>query len=261
MVSTRNGTVRLFDQTTGQLVQSFRPFDTAHSKYNGATLDLQKRFSHNWQARLAYTYSKAKDDRPDATIVVPGVDDSREAQDALNPGAEWAYADTDVRHRVVLSGVWNLAYADHLNGIARAFLGGWSLSGIVSYQSGQPFTPVISNAGFTSAVNDLNNDGNRANDRVPGAGRNSLRKPSQTSIDPRLTKDIPLRGDMHLQLIAEAFNLTNKSNVSNLRNTAYTYNIGTNVFTPASSDPLTGYLSPSAVAGPRTYQFAAKFLF
>jgi len=161
----------------------------------------------------------------------------------------------------VLSGVWNLAYADHLNGFARAFLGGWSLSGIVSYQSGQPFTPVITNAGFTATLNDLNNDGNRANDRVPGAGRNSLRKPGQTSVDPRLTKDIPLRGSMHLQLIAEAFNLTNKSNVSNLRNTAYTYNLSTNVFTPASSDPLTGYLSPSAVVGPRTYQFAAKFLF
>ena len=88
-----------------------------------------------------------------------------------------------------------------------------------------------------------------------------LERDGLTLSDPRLTKDIPLRGDMHLQLIAEAFNLTNKSNVSNLRNTAYTYNIGTNVFTPASSDPLTGYLSPSAVAGPRTYQFAAKFLF
>jgi len=116
-----------------------------HSRYNGVTLDLQKRFSSNWQARLAYTYSKAKDDHPDATIVVPGVDDAREAQDALNIGDEWAYADTDVRHRVVLSGVWNLAYADHLqNSVAHAVLSGWTFSAIASYQSGQPFTPVIS---------------------------------------------------------------------------------------------------------------------
>jgi outer membrane receptor protein involved in Fe transport len=265
VTSTVNGQQVSFTRYTAKRFPTFNRVlefqSTAHSKYNGATIDIQKRFSHNWQARLAYTYSQAKDDRPDATIVVPGTDDAREAQDALNLGSEWAYSDTDVRNRVVLSGVWNLAYADHLNGFARAFLGGWSLSGIISYQSGQPFTPVVTNAGFTTAINDLNNDGNRANDRVPGVGRNSLRKPSQTSIDPRLTKDIPLRGDLHLQLIAEAFNLTNKSNVSNVRNTAYTYNIGTNVFTPASSDPLTGYLSPSAVAGPRTYQFAAKFLF
>jgi len=265
VTSTVNGQPVSFTRYTAKRFPTFNRVlefqSNAHSKYNGATIDLQKRFSHNWQARLAYTYSKAKDDRPDATIVVPGVDDSREAQDALNPGAEWAYADTDVRHRIVLSGVWNLAYADNLNGIAHALLSGWSFSGIASYQSGQPLSSIVSNSGFTSTVNDLNNDGNRANDRVPGVGRNTLRKPSQVSIDPRITRDIALRGSFHLQLIAEAFNITNRSNVSNVRNTAYSYNITNNAFTPASSDPLTGYLSPSAVAGPRTYQFAAKILF
>ncbi|MCU1350351.1 MAG: hypothetical protein JWO56_3381, partial [Acidobacteria bacterium] len=263
--STVNGAPVSFTRYTAKRFPTFNRVlefqSNAHSKYNGLTLDLQKRFSHNWQARLAYTYSKAKDDRPDATIVVPGTDDAREAQDALNLGSEWAYSDTDVRNRVVLSGVWNLAYADNLTGIAHALLSGWSVSGIASYQSGQPFTPVIANANTTAAVNDLNNDGNRLNDRVPGVGRNSLRKPSQLSIDPRVTRDIPLRGAIHLQLIAEAFNLTNRSNVSNVRNTAFTYNNTANTFTPASSDPLTGYLSPSAVAGPRTYQFAAKILF
>lgn len=257
VTSTINGSPVSFTRYTDKRFANFNRVlefqSSAHSKYNGATIDLQKRFSHNWQARLAYTYSKAKDDRPDATIVVPGVDDAREAQDANNLGAEYSFADTDVRNRVVLSGVWNLAYAENMTGIAHALLSGWSLSGIVSYQTGQPFTPVLNV--------DLNNDRNRSNDRVPGAARNSLRKPSQTSVDPRLTRDIPLFGGVHLQLIAEAFNLTNRSNVSNVRNTAFSYNATTNVFTPASSDPLTGYLSPSAVAGPRTYQFAAKVLF
>jgi outer membrane receptor protein involved in Fe transport len=224
-----------------------------HSKYNGLTLDLQKRFSHNWQARLAYTYSKAKDDRPDATSVVPGTDDAKNAMDALNLGDEWAYADTDVRHRVVLSGVWNLAYGNNMSGVAQALLGGWSVSGIVSYQSGQPFSALVGA--------DINNDQNRSSDRVPGTERNSLRNPSQLSIDPRVTKDIHVAGDAHVQLIAEAFNLTNRSNVTRLRNTQYNYNATTNVFTAGSVDPVTGYLSPSAVAGPRTYQFAVKLLF
>src|SRR5262249_31528534 len=130
--------------------------------------DLQKRFSSNWQARLAYTYAKAMDDRPDATSVVPGTDDAKNAMDALNLGNEWAYADTDVRHRVVLSGVWNLAYADHIqNSVAHAVLSGWTLSAVASYQTGQPVTPVING--------DLNGDGNRVNDRAPGVGRNSER--------------------------------------------------------------------------------------
>jgi outer membrane receptor protein involved in Fe transport len=227
-----------------------------HSRYNGLTLDLQKRFSSNWQARLAYTYAKAKDDHPDATIVVPGVDDPREAQDALNIGDEWGYADTDVRHRVVLSGVWNLGYADHIqNTVAHAVLSGWTLSAIVSYQSGQPFTAVVSG--------DLNNDGNRSNDRAPGFGRNTLRLPSQTSIDPRLTKEINVFHGARLQLIAEAFNLTNRSDVTRERNTIYNL-VGSGAtaqLNAVSTNVVSGYPSASAVLGPRTYQFAAKILF
>ncbi|MDQ3281283.1 MAG: TonB-dependent receptor, partial [Acidobacteriota bacterium] len=37
---------------------------TARSRYDGMTLDVQKRFSNNWQARLAYTYSTVKDNKP-----------------------------------------------------------------------------------------------------------------------------------------------------------------------------------------------------
>ena len=254
-VTTPSGPVTVTKYTAKRFTNFNRVLEfqsNGHSQYNGLTLDLQKRFSSNWQARLAYTYSKAKDDHPDATIVVPGVDDAREAQDALNLGDEWAYADTDVRHRVVLSGVWNLAYADHVqNSVAHALLSGWSLSAIVSYQSGQPFTPVVNG--------DLNGDLNRANDRAPGAARNSLRLPSQTSIDPRLTREIAIFGAARLQLIAEAFNLTNRSNVTRVRNTAF--NLSGSTLTAVAPTLPAGYLSPSAVAGPRTYQFAAKFLF
>ena len=225
-----------------------------HSQYNGVTFDVQKRFSSNWQARLAYTFSHAKDDHPDATIVVPGVDDAREAQDALNLGDEWAWADTDVRHRIVLSGVWNLGYFENMkSAVAHALLSGWSLSAIVSYQSGQPYTPVVNG--------DLNNDGNRSNDRVPGVARNSLRFPSLTSIDPRLTREIKLFGAARLQLIAEAFNVTNRSDVTRLRNTAYNLTGGKLVAVAPYPGAVAGYQSPSADLGPRTYQFAAKFLF
>jgi outer membrane receptor protein involved in Fe transport len=235
---------------------------TGHSKYNGITLDLNKRFSQNWQARLAYTYAKAKDDRPDATIVVPGVDDAREAQDFANLGDEFTFADTDVRNRIVLSGVWNLdSYAANMGAGARAFLGGWSISGIASYQSGQPFTPVVSVTGSSTTINDLNNDGNRANDRAPGFARNSFRLPSQLTIDPRVTKEFGFPAGVRFQLIAEAFNLTNRSNVRTKRNTYYSYNIGTNTLTPIGFNALTGFGSPSASVGPRTYQFAAKILF
>ena len=225
------------------------------SKYNGLTLDLNKRYSDNFQARIAYTYSKAKDNRPDATIVVAGVDDGREVQDANNIGDDYSFGDSDVRNRVVLSGVWNLRYFDAMqSATAHALLSGWSFAAIAAYQSGQPYTPIING--------DFNNDRNRSNDRAPGFARNSLRLPSQFSIDPRLTRDIHVFANTHLQLIAEAFNITNRSNVSRVRNTYASYSgAATNKLTLGAVNPINGYQSASATTGPRTYQFAAKLLF
>ena len=43
----------------------------------------------------------------------------------------------------------------------------------------------------------------------------------------------------------------------------FSYNATTNKLTQVAgySNPVTGFQSPSAVVGPRTYQFAAKILF
>lgn len=222
---------------------------SARSRYDGITLDVQKRFSNNWQARLAYTYSTVKDDKPDATAVVPGTDDAKFISDPGDFGVDYTYGDNDVRHRIVLSGVWALdSYAQTLStGWLRALASGWTISGIASYQSGQPFTPVV-NA-------DLNNDGNASNDIAPGFTRNSERLPSQLSIDPRITRDLAF-GGVKMQLIAEAFNVLNRSNVSNVNRTYYSYNASANSLTR-----LAAYGTPTTSAGPRIVQLAAKFLF
>ena len=224
---------------------------TARSEYNGLTLDLNKRFSENWQARLAYTWSEVMDTRPDATAVVPGTsDDAKFAQDSLDLEGDWAPGDNDVRHRVVLSGVWNLdSYASGLNNsFVRGLFGGWGLSGIASYQTGQPYSPVL--------FFDLNNDGNARNDRAPGFKRNSFRLPSQFLIEPRITKDIPLAGDLSVQLIAEAFNLLNRSNVSFVNTGFYNFDATTSILTP-----IANFGTPTGSAGPRIVQIAAKLRF
>jgi hypothetical protein len=224
---------------------------SARSKYNGITLDLQKRYSNNWQARIAWTHSTVKDNKPDATAVVPfsSGDDSKYVSDPLNIDRDYTFGDNDVRDRLVLSGVWSLdSYAKGMSGVAYGFLGGWTLSGIVSYQTGQPFTPVVNS--------DLNNDGNPSNDVAPGYTRNSLRLPHQFSVDPRITKDIPLTAGVHMQLIAEAFNVTNESNVNNVNRALYSYNATTKVLTP-----ITNFGFPTASSGPRIIQLAGKIMF
>jgi outer membrane receptor protein involved in Fe transport len=225
---------------------------SASSRYNGLTFDLQKRFSNNWQARLAYTFSKVKDNRPDATAVVPGTDDAKYIQDPKDLSGDWAYGDNDVRHRVVLSGVWSLdSYANGVrNSFAHALLSGWSISGIASYQTGQPYSAVLSNSV------DLNNDGNARNDRIPGYGRNTFRLPSIFDVSPRVTRDINLFAGSRLQLIAEAFNVLNRSNVNGVRNGLYAYTAATGVFTRQ-----TNFAQPTSSSGERIMQLAAKITF
>jgi outer membrane receptor for ferrienterochelin and colicin len=228
---------------------------TAKSRYNGVTLDFQKRFSNNWQARLAWTHSTVKDNRPDATAVVPfsSGDDSKYASDPLNLNRDYTYGDNDVRDRIVLSGVWALdGYAQGLtNSVAHFLASGWTISGILSYQSGQPYSPGVNS--------DLLNDGNPSNDIAPGFLRNSFRLPSQVSLDPRLSRDIGIYGSAHLQLIVEAFNLTNRSNVNNVSRTYYAF--GTAGGSNYLFQPSTKFALPTSSAGPRIMQLAARVTF
>ena len=223
---------------------------SARSQYNGVTLEIVKRYSNHWQGRLAWTYGHVLDTKPDQTAVVPSsFDDAKYAQDPLNLEGDYASGDNDVRHRIVLSGVWNLDYADGIqNSFWHALASGWTLSGIVFFQTGQPYSAVMGNV-------DLNNDGNTRNDRAPGFGRNTFDLPSQFSVNPRITRLIPL-GPVGLELIVEAFNVFNNKNVNSVSNTFYSFNAGTNTLTPLST-----FGTPLANSGSRILQLAAKVTF
>ncbi len=231
---------------------------TADSKYNGLTVELNKRYSHNWQARLAYTLSKVSDNKPDATAVVPqSGDDAKYASDPRDFGADWAPGDADVRHRIALSGVWNTEFAGLTkNPVVQWLTAGWTLSGVISYQTGQPYSLTVNG--------DLNGDGNDRNDRSPGTSRNSQRLPSLFSVDPRISRHITM-GPVDLELIAEAFNVFNNKNVIGLQSLQYVFASGTLRPNTTLLTPCTGgrgcTAAVAASTGPRIVQLAAKASF
>ncbi|MGE5718001.1 MAG: hypothetical protein ACM369_15240, partial [Acidobacteriota bacterium] len=228
---------------------------TAKSEYNGLTLEINKRFSKNWQARVAYTFSKVIDTRPDATAVVPASsDDAKFASDPRNFLVDRAVGDADVPHRLVISAYWSMPYFRDAGGWKQAVFGGWSLSGIFTIASGLPYTATV------TPNTDLNNDGNNRNDIAPGFARNGERLPMFMSLDPRLTKDI-LIGPVTLQLIAEAFNVLNRSNVAPTTAPTAVTTTYWRVGAGQTLTPVAAYGTPTSSAGPRIIQLAAKVIF
>jgi hypothetical protein len=220
------------------------------SQYDGLLLNVNKRLSHNFSYGVSYTWAKSIDDGPNPSFVlIP--------QDSQNFRAERALSSDDVRNRVVVNGT--VTTPKGWNPFARDFL----FSLIATIQSPQRFTKF---AGF-----DANGDIFPNNDRVGIEPRNTFIGDNFRSVDFRIGRTFPFREKRSLEVIAEAFNLFNTTNIR-FFNTVY----GAADFCPVdptalfcnganpgsregSPNPLYG--TPRAVLNPRQIQLAVKFNF
>ena len=104
------------------------------SIYHAVQGFLEHRFrsSLSWQA--GYTFSKAIDNISISNGTSPLFDNP------FNKNAYRAVSDFDVTHRFVTAYVWNLPTYKPANRLARFVIGAWSTSGVLSTQTGLPFT-------------------------------------------------------------------------------------------------------------------------
>ncbi|MGB8784586.1 MAG: TonB-dependent receptor [Terriglobales bacterium] len=122
------------------------------SNYHGWQTTLRKRFSNGLQFNVNYTYAKAMDDLSDA--FTGKATSGAYPSDSENPHFDYGPADYDVRNRIVGSFVYDLPWMK-----SNRWIGGWNLSGIVSWQNGANFS--IFNSGVDSNGDGVLND--RAN--------------------------------------------------------------------------------------------------
>jgi hypothetical protein len=233
----------------------------AESMYHGVTAQLTKRLSRNVQLLASYTLGRVIDDAPNVYWNNPGqAADMTLVSDSTNPRADRGPGVNDQRHRLSVSGVWDLGYADRFSGVARAILHGWQTSFILTAQSGQPYSGMVNS--------DLNNDGNPWNDRTPGSPRDSFYTPPIVSFDPRLTRTVRVGGQASFQLAWEAFNVFNRTNVVSVRTTQYAYSqnraacgiAGAPCLVPQDRG-LTAFGTPMTSSGPRLMQLSARLVF
>lgn len=100
------------------------------SNYNALNLTLRKRFSHGLNFNANYTYAKALDELSD---VFRAKNAQISATDVQNIRFDYGPADFDVRHRVVFSYNYDLPFFT-----GNRWIGGWTLNGIFSWNTGSP---------------------------------------------------------------------------------------------------------------------------
>lgn len=179
------------------LLQTDQYSSKGSALYEGAILEVKKRFSTHFSLLANYTLSKAFDTTTD-------FNSDFGPQDNTNLSAEHALSNFDQRHKIVVASV-----VDTGNVGGRIF-SNFQLAPIIRYNSGHPFNLL--------AGADVNGDRHSTNDRPVGAARNTGKGPDFTSFDMRITRHFKMGERADLQLLAEGFNLFNRTNYASVNN-------------------------------------------
>ena len=227
---------------------------TAKSFYQGLSFELNRRFANHFLFNTSYTLSKAKDDKPDQTSVVPGGgDDAKIAENQFDLSGEYGRSDLDVRHRFIFSPVYETGtfrYSD--NKIVRALLSDYIVTGIFTAQSGIAYSALVSG--------DPNGDGITSTDRVPGTRRNQFSTPATYQVDMRVGRIIRFGERYRLSLFAEGFNIFNRSNVQNVFRNLYGFSNATATLPIRLSPAATNFGTPSGfVSGSPSFTFNSSY--
>ncbi len=150
--------------------------------------------------------------------------------------------------------MWSLNYFNRLPKVGRGILQGWELSGILTAQSGRPYSGLL--------YFDLNNDGVYATDRTPGLGRNTFYTPATLSLDPRLARNVSVGERARLQIIVEGFNILNHANIISVNDNQYAVSdCGASRCLVPQNRGVSAFGTPSISLGARVMQLAVKLTF
>jgi len=223
------------------------------ASYNGLQISATQRMWQHFQFNAFYEYSKTFDSVQLQNSTTQGL-----VQNFANIAEDRGRADTDMRHHMVVSMIWQPDYYSGGNSILRNILNGWSVSPILKIHSGFPFT--VTNGA------DANLDGNNTdraqlvgdplsgtcpnglpvgsalcwfntsafvrNNPTNGApvdgnsARNLLDQAGYKDVDLAIFRTFKIRERMNFQVRGEALNVFNFVNLNAPAATAGTANFG-----------------------------------
>ncbi len=205
------------------------------SNYNALQVSLRKSLAAAGLFQLSYTWSKNLTDNAS--------DRSNAPQNSYNwREGEYGPATLDRTQVLTINYVYTLPFFTRPANLAGHLLGGWELSGILSFYTGSPFTVTTSSvdpaglgllgnsaasarpdevcdpaAGFTRSYSEWFNTAcfqpvPQGQVRPGNAPRGAVRGPGYGNLDAALMKNFSIRERVKVQIRGEGFNLTNHTN-------------------------------------------------
>ncbi|HZT30306.1 MAG TPA: carboxypeptidase regulatory-like domain-containing protein [Bryobacteraceae bacterium] len=240
---------------------------TANSTYHSLQVNWNRRFENGITFLGSYVWSRALDLA--STDGNSGL--GNQASDPFNWNRDKGLADFNVKSRFVTSFIWDLPFWKSSKGIQHALLAGWQVNGILTLQTGQPFSVYagqdrslagvgLDHADVLHPVATYNNQS--VNSKVAHffdtsafalpalgtfgtSGRNILYGPGLQNLDAGLFKTFQVDEQRRFEIRWEIFNSLNRPNFLNPNNSFSSPNFGRIL----------------SARDPRILQLAAKFYF
>ena len=112
----------------------FFPLPDVNSNYNALLVRVNHRFAQGFLFSGSYTFSK--------TLDFSSFEIGPQQDYPSNQRFDYGPADYNVAHFLTITGVWDLPILRNRRDWVGKTLGGWSISGVYTYHTGFPWTPV-----------------------------------------------------------------------------------------------------------------------
>jgi hypothetical protein len=258
---------------------------TGTALYDALEVELSKRMSHGFQIETSYTWGKNIDTGSASVIGDPFVN-SISSPLFFCARCRRGLSDYNVANAIKVNYLWDIPIPRNWGAIASNTMGGWELGGIVSAESGVPFTPLLggdplgqnsndpfgypnrlkSPSGCHTAVN-TGNPANYINSSCFAApnpltllgneGRNSVIGPGLVDFDFSVFKN------NHIRKISESFNAQFRAEFFNVLNRPnFAPPIDNDALFDQSGNPVAGAGAVDMTSTTaRQIQFALKLIF
>lgn len=258
----------------------------SNSRYQGAAIRLRRRTTRNIDLNAAWTYSHAVDDNQNEATFAS----FSNVYDPANLAIEHGTSNFDVRQRASGGIVAHVPW--RFSGLTGSLLNGYMLSTYGEWRTGLPYSMRTMGAvpdsecsyqqwlqaggpsgGANCAAGSVNPggyilgsgvpipglgrslNGSGGQDILPQVGRNTFRYPGAVGLDLRAGKRTSITDRIAVEVFAEAFNVLNHQNVTNIQAIGYKIANDPAYTNTAKLSYLTGlrtYTTPQSSGGTQT---------